>query len=52
MDNDSEFISTALDRWGYDHDVTVDFSRPGKPTDNPSIESFNASFRNEYLNVH
>ncbi len=47
-----EFISQALDRWAYDHGVTLDFSRPGKPTDNPYIESFNGSFRDECLNVH
>jgi len=52
VDNGSEFISKALDRWGYDQHVTLDFSRPGKPTDNPYIESFNGSFRDEYLNVH
>ena len=33
-DNGSEFISIAMDRWAYDHGVTMDFSRPGKPTDN------------------
>ena len=48
-DNGSEFISQALDRWAYDHGVTLDFSRPGKPTDNPYIESFNGSFRDECL---
>jgi putative transposase len=32
--------------------VTRDFSRPGKPTDNAFIESFNGSFRNECLNTH
>ena len=52
VDNGSEFISKALDQWAYDHDVTLDFSRPGKPTDNPYIESFNGSFRDECLNVH
>ncbi len=41
VDNGSEFISQALDRWAYDHGVTLDFSRPGKPTDNAYIESFN-----------
>ncbi|WP_409994081.1 integrase core domain-containing protein [Sphingobacterium siyangense] len=25
---------------------------PGKPTDNPYIESFNGSFRDESLNAH
>jgi putative transposase len=51
-DNGSEFISLALDRWAYDHHVTLDYSRPGKPTDNPFIESFNGSFRDECLNTH
>jgi putative transposase len=32
--------------------VTLDFSRPGKPTDHPLIESFNGSFRDECLNLH
>ena len=26
--------------------------RPGKPTDNPFIESFNGSLRDECLNIH
>jgi putative transposase len=52
VDNGSEFISKALDRWAYDNKVTLDFSRPGKPTDNAFIESFNGSFRDECLNVN
>ena len=52
VDNGSEFISKALDKWAYDHQVTLNFSRPGKPTDNPFIESFNGSFRDECLNVN
>ena len=52
VDNGSEFISKALDRWAYENNVVLDFSRPGKPTDNPLIESFNGSFRDECLNVH
>ncbi|KAB7537624.1 integrase core domain-containing protein, partial [Klebsiella pneumoniae] len=32
--------------------VTMDFSRPGKPADNPFIESFNGSLRDECLNIH
>lgn len=51
-DNGSEFISKALDRWAYEHGVIMGFSRPGKPTDNPHIESFNGSFRDECLNIH
>ncbi|MDH4910066.1 IS3 family transposase [Xanthomonas euvesicatoria] len=51
-DNGSEFISMVMDRWAYDNGVTMDYSRPGKPTDNPFIESFNGSFRDECLNMH
>lgn len=50
-DNGSEFVSIVMDRWVYDHGVTMDYSRPGKPTDNPFIESFNGSFRDECLNT-
>jgi putative transposase len=52
VDNGSEFISKDLDLWAYDNNVTLDYSRPGKPTDNPFIESFNGSFRDECLNVN
>ena len=36
----------------YENNVTLDSSRPGKPTDNQYIESFNGSFRDECLNVN
>ena len=52
LDNGPEFISKALDLWAYQSGVTLDFSRPGKPTDNAYIESFNGSFRDECLNVN
>jgi len=52
VDNGSEFISKALDKWAYENDVILDFSRPGKPTDNAFIESFNGSFRDECLNTN
>ena len=32
--------------------VAMDFSRPGRPTDNPFIESYNDSFRDELLDTH
>ncbi len=38
VDNGSEFSSKAMDRWAYDCGVEMDFSRPGKPTDNAFIE--------------
>ena len=52
VDNGSEFISKALDLWAYQRQVTLDFSRPGRPQDNGYIESFNGSFRDECLNAH
>lgn len=52
VDNGSEFISKELDRWAYEHKVVLEFSRPGKPTDNPYIESFNGKFREECLSLH
>lgn len=51
-DNGREFISKSLHKWAYEHGVTIDFSRPRKPTDNPFIESFNGSLRDECLNIH
>jgi putative transposase len=50
VDNGPEFISKSLDWWSYFNQVTLDFSRPGKPTDNALIESFNGRFREECLN--
>ena len=47
-----EFISKDVDLWAYWNHVKLDFSRPGKPTDNAYIESFNAWFRLECLNEH
>ena len=52
VDNGSEFISKDFDRWAYENRIVLDYSRPGKPTDNPFIESFNGSFRDECLNVN
>ena len=52
VDQGSEFVSRDLDLWAYVHDVTLDFSRPGKPTDNAFIEAFNGRFRAECLNAH
>ena len=48
----SEFISRDMDLWAYQRGVTLDFSRPGKPTDNAFIEAFNSKLRSECLNAH
>ena len=47
VDNGSEFISKAMDRWAYEHGVERGFGRPGTPTDNANVESFNEHFRAE-----
>ena len=52
VDNGPEFVSLSLDKWAYDKGVMLDFSRLEKPTDNPFIETFNGSFRDECLNVN
>lgn len=51
-DNGSEFTSQCMDLWAYQHKVQIDFSRPGKPTDNAYVESFNGTLRAECLDVH
>ena len=51
-DNGSEFTSQVLDLWAYHNQVKIDFSRPGKPTDNAYVESFNGTLRAECLDAH
>jgi putative transposase len=36
-DNGSEFISKEVDRWAFENKVILDYSRPGKPADNPNL---------------
>ena len=50
VDQGSEFISKAMDAWAHFNNVKLEFSRPGKPTDNAFIESFNGRLRQECLN--
>jgi putative transposase len=52
VDNGPEFISKSLEWWAYFNKVTLDFSRPGKPTDNALIESCNGRVRQECWNQH
>jgi len=52
VDNGTEFTSRLFDQWAYVNHVKLDFSRPGKPTDNAFIESFNAQVRRECLSQH
>jgi len=52
VDNGTEFTSKALDHWAYRNQLKLDYTRPGKPTDNNFIESFNAQVRRECLSQH
>jgi putative transposase len=51
VDNGPEFAGRMLDQWAYLNGVELDFSRPGKPTDNAYIEAFNSRLRAECLNA-
>ena len=52
VDDGSEFSGRVFDLWAYHCGVTIDFNRPGKPTDNCFVETFNGSPRDECLNIH
>ena len=52
MDHGTEFMSKALEEWAYQRGVKLDFTHPGKPTENGHIESFNGRLRDECLNVN
>jgi putative transposase len=51
-DNGPEFISLALDQWADEHEIRLDFIRPGQPVENCFIESYNGKLRDECLNQH
>ena len=44
VDNGLEFISGGFDWWAYENRVILDYSHPGKPTDNSFIESLTEVF--------
>ena len=52
VDHGTEFTSKSLDEWAWNSGVQLDFIRPGKPTGNAFIESFNGRLRDECLNVN
>ena len=49
VDNGPEFVSKDLDLWAYANGVILDFSRPGKPTDNSFVEAFNGKVQAECI---
>jgi putative transposase len=44
-DNGIEFISKVMDKWANERGVELEFSRPGKPTDNANVDSSNRWLR-------
>lgn len=50
-DHGTEFTSKALDAWAFQKGVKLDFTTPGKPTENGFVESFQGRFRDECLNA-
>jgi putative transposase len=52
VDHGTEFTSKVLDERCYQRGVQLDFIRPGKPTENGMIESFNGRLRDECLNAN
>lgn len=51
INNGPEFAGRVLDAWAYGQGIMLDFIRPGKPTENGYIESFNGKLRDELLNT-
>jgi putative transposase len=45
VDNGTEFTSNALVEWAWRRGTKLDYTRPGKPTGNGLIESFNGRLR-------
>ena len=51
-DHGSELTSQAMDLLVFHAGVQIDFSRPGKPTENAYVESFNGTLRSECRDAH
>ena len=47
-----EFISAILAEWEDEHNVQLEFIKPGKPTQNSYVERFNRTYRTEVLNMY
>lgn len=52
VDNGSAFAGKVMDRWAYEINVELAFSRRGTPTDNAMVESLDGRLRQECLNPY
>ena len=52
VDNGPEFTSGHIHCWAEEHNVTLNFIKPGKPTQNSYIERFNRTFREDILDMY
>lgn len=52
VDQGTEFVSRDMDLWAYQKRVILDFSQPGKQTDNAFIRAFKGWLRAECLYTH
>ncbi len=52
MDNGPEFVSGQFAGWALQHGIDLEFTQPGKPTQNSYVERFNRTFREEVLNFY
>ena len=51
-DNGPEYISQVLKDWANNHQITLLYIQPGKPTQNAYIERYNRTVRHEWLDLH
>jgi putative transposase len=51
-DNGPEYISQVLVDWANEHQITMLYIQPGKPTQNAYIERYNRTVRHEWLDMH
>lgn len=47
-----EFVSAQLAGWAEQHGIDLEFTQPGKPTQNSYVERFNRTFREEVLDFY
>lgn len=50
LDNGPEFTSNEFTKWCNERRITLSYIQPGRPVQNPYVESFNSRFRDECLN--